>query len=50
MRRPHWRKMTWVLISWCALIIVWAAAGAAGNDCAHQTSLIWFMSRPREQP
>lgn len=35
MRR--WRKMTWVLIAWCAVILVWAIAGGAGNDCASQT-------------
>jgi hypothetical protein len=32
MRRPRWRKMTWVLIIWCALILVWAIAGAAGQN------------------
>ena len=36
MRRPHWRKMTWVLIIWCAIILIWAIAGTAGNDCATQ--------------
>lgn len=37
MRR--WRKMTWVLIAWCALILVWAIAGgsSAANSCKHQT-------------
>jgi len=25
--------MTWVLIIWSALILVWAIAGAAGNSC-----------------
>ncbi len=36
MRR--WRKMTWVLIAWCALIIVWAIAGgsSAAHDCTSQ--------------
>ena len=29
MSRPHWRKMTWALIIWCALILVWAIAGGA---------------------
>lgn len=23
-----WRKMTWVVLAWCALIIVWVIAGA----------------------
>jgi TM2 domain-containing membrane protein YozV len=31
-----WRKMTWVLIIWSALIIIWMIAGSAGNDCANQ--------------
>lgn len=34
MRR--WRKMTWVLIAWSALIVVWAATGATANDCASE--------------
>jgi Na+/proline symporter len=36
MRR--WRKMTWAIIVWCALILVWAIAGggSAANDCAKQ--------------
>ena len=38
----HWRKMTWVLIAWCALILVWAIAGGSSADqstaqnCIHQ--------------
>lgn len=36
MRR--WRKMTWVLIIWSALILIWAIAGggAAADECAKQ--------------
>jgi hypothetical protein len=39
MKRPHWRKMTWALIIWCAVILIWAIAGGtnAANNCAHQT-------------
>lgn len=29
MRR--WRKMTWVLIGWCAIILIWAVAGGASS-------------------
>ncbi len=38
MRRivPRWRKATWALVLWCLLILVWAIAGAVGNDCANQ--------------
>ncbi|CAN5472986.1 hypothetical protein BH20ACT15_BH20ACT15_02390 [soil metagenome] len=38
MPRPHWRKMTWVLIIWTVLILIWMIAGAAGNDCGSETS------------
>jgi hypothetical protein len=38
MPRPHWRKMTWVLIIWSALILIWAIAAGASNDCANQAS------------
>lgn len=33
--RPHWRKMTWVLIAWILLIIWIAVAGIDSNPCAH---------------
>lgn len=33
----RWRKMTWVLLVWVALIIAWVVAGAnSGNDCADE--------------
>lgn len=32
MPRPRWRKMTWVLIVWCALIVIWAIAGGSSSD------------------
>jgi hypothetical protein len=38
MPRPHWRKMTWVLIIWSAFILIWAIAGGAGNDCGQETT------------
>ena len=35
----HWRKMTWVLIGWCVLVLAWAIAGGAssnsGSYCTH---------------
>ena len=34
--RPHWRKMTWVLIVWSAFIVIWAISGTASNDCGSQ--------------
>lgn len=30
--------MTWALIIWSALILIWAIAGAGGADCAEETS------------
>lgn len=30
-----WRKMTWVILIWCALILVWAIAGGASGN--HQS-------------
>jgi hypothetical protein len=38
MKRPHWRKMSWVVIIWCAIIVIWAVAGgvSSANDCANQ--------------
>jgi hypothetical protein len=34
----HWRKMTWVLILWCAAILAWAIAGgsSAASRCTNQ--------------
>lgn len=29
----HWRKSTWALLLWCALIIVWVFAGVAASNC-----------------
>jgi hypothetical protein len=34
-RFPHWRKMTWALIVWTVLILVWAIAG--GKSGNHQS-------------
>lgn len=40
MPRPHWRKMTWVIVIWCALILVWMIAGGSAasesNDCDNE--------------
>lgn len=38
--RPHWRKMTWVLIIWSALILLWAITGAAANECANEPTTL----------
>lgn len=36
--RPHWRKMTWALVAWNVLMLVWIIAGASSasgqpSDC-----------------
>ncbi|MDQ6807514.1 MAG: zinc ribbon domain-containing protein [Actinomycetota bacterium] len=51
MRRPHWRKMTWVLVIWSALILVWAIAGgsSAANDCANQTGSQFLSAHDAQQ-
>lgn len=33
-----WRKMTWVLLIWCAIILIWAIGGGAAADCSQETS------------
>ena len=35
--RPGWRKMTWVLIIWCAIILLWAGVGGGNtaSSCSH---------------
>ena len=47
MNRPHWRKMSWVLIVWCAIILVWAIAGggSAANDCSHQAGSAYLSAQ-----
>ena len=47
-----WRKMTWALFLWCALIGVWLVTGVsslnlmAGVFGVVVLSAIWFMTRP----
>lgn len=36
--RPHWRKMTWVLIIWSALILIWAVSAGGANDCGSEAT------------
>lgn len=33
-----WRKMTWVLIAWTLLIIIWMVAGGAANECGQEAT------------
>ncbi len=32
------RKMSWLLLVWCALVLVWAIGGVAGNDCGSEVT------------
>ena len=34
MKRPHWRKMTWVLIVWSALMAIWIISAIASANPA----------------
>lgn len=45
--RRHWRKMTWVIVGWCVLILVWAIAGGASsaNDCSHQAGSAYLSAQ-----
>ena len=36
--RPHWRKMTWVLIGWSLLIVIWAIGGGSSTNCGSKPS------------
>ena len=36
--RPHWRKMTWVLIGWSVLIMIWAIGGGSSTNCGSKPS------------
>ncbi len=39
--RPHWRKMTWVVLIWNILMVIWIVTGIAtapnGSNCADLT-------------
>jgi hypothetical protein len=37
-RMPNFRKATWAIIIWCALILIWAIAGGASSDCGTDTT------------
>ena len=32
----NWRAMTWVLIGWCALMIIWIVVSANSSDCENE--------------
>lgn len=36
---PRWRKATWALLIWSALIVIWIVGGTSsvGNNCAGET-------------
>ena len=36
--RPHWRKMTWVLIIFSALMLAWIIAGANSTHCGSKAN------------
>ena len=36
MKFPKWRKATWALIVWSALILFWVISGLVNSDCGNQ--------------
>ncbi len=44
---PRWRKATWALLIWTALIVLWIVAGtsAVGDNCAGETGDALEMCR-----
>ena len=41
-RRPHWRKMSWVILAWNALMVIWIIVGLAA---AHNTANCGSLSQ-----
>lgn len=33
----HWRKMTWAIIAWSALMLIWIIVGTNAADCGSKT-------------
>jgi hypothetical protein len=61
MRRAPWRRMTWVLIAWCALAGGWIAVSAATGSTIGAAlpigliglvilTLIWRLTRSKAPP
>ena len=48
MRRPHWRKMTWAIVIFSGLMLLWLIVGITSADnsshCAHETSRFFSKS------
>lgn len=39
-RRPHWRKMSWALILFTVLMLVWAIVGVSGSDSSNVSNCV----------
>lgn len=48
MTRPHWRKMTWVIIVWSVVMALWIIGGIVSADstsnCVDQTTRYFSQS------
>lgn len=48
MGRPHWRKMTWAIVIFSVLMLLWLIVGVTSADnsshCAHETSRFFSKS------
>lgn len=52
----HWRKMTWAMVLWSGVTLVWMAFGSGNEGVLLVSSLwtvglacltlVWFMTRP----
>ncbi len=47
MRRPYWRKTTWIVVLWIVVFVVWAIALALNSD---PTDLHTCLSEGRSLP
>ena len=47
----RWRKSTWALLIWCALILVWAIGGgaAAADECANEPGSTFLSARDAQE-
>lgn len=38
MRLPRWRKATWAIVIWSAVILIWAIAGGSTANCGSEST------------
>jgi hypothetical protein len=47
----HWRKMTWVLVAWCSVIVLWAVVGGSSgaSQCSKQAGGQYLSAHSAQQ-